>query len=123
MSNGRGISIEEANLIAKGRVWSGIDALEVGLIDQIGSFDDAVDKAKDLAAIKNYYLKEYDKTKNNISLIIEFLNLISFKNDLETRDNLYVNLKNEFISIFKWSKNLNDRNQLYYICDECIIIN
>ena len=123
VSNGRGISIEEANLIAKGRVWSGIDALEVGLIDQIGSFDDAIDKAKDLAAIKNYYLKEYDKTKNNISLIIEYLNLISFKNDLEMRDNLYVNLKNEFISIFKWSKNLNDRNQLYYICDECIIIN
>ena len=123
VSNGRGISIEEANLIAKGRVWSGIDALEVGLIDQIGSFDDAIDKAKDLAAIKNYYLKEYDKTKNNISLIIEFLNLFSFKNDLEMRDNLYVNLKNEFISIFKWSKNLNDRNQLYYICDECIIIN
>ena len=121
--NGRGISIEEANLIAKGRVWSGIDALEVGLIDQIGSLDDAIDKAKDLAAIKDYYLKEYDKTKNNISLIIEFLNLFSYKNDLEMRDNIYVNLKNELISIFKWSKNLNDRNQLYYICDECIIIN
>ena len=110
-------------MIAKGRVWSGIDALEVGLIDQIGSLDDAIDKAKDLAAIKDYYLKEYDKTKNNISLIIEFLNLFSFKNDLEMRDNIYVNLKNELISIFKWSKNLNDRNQLYYICDECIIIN
>ncbi len=123
VANGRGISTEEASLIAKGRVWSGIDALEVGLIDQIGSLDDAIDKAKDLAAIKDYYLKEYDKTKNNISLIIEFLNLFSFKNDLEMRDNIYVNLKNELISIFKWSKNLNDRNQLYYICDECIIIN
>lgn len=123
VANGRGISIEEANLIAKGRVWSGVDALEVGLIDQIGSLDDAIDKAKDLAVIKDYYLKEYDKTKNNISLIIEFLNLFSYKNDLEMRDNIYVNLKNELISIFKWSKNLNDRNQLYYICDECIIIN
>lgn len=123
VANGRGISTEEANLIAKGRVWSGVDALEVGLIDQIGSLDDAIDKAKDLAAIKDYYLKEYDKTKNNISLIIEFLNLFSYKNDLEMRDNIYVNLKNELISIFKWSKNLNDRNQLYYICDECIIIN
>lgn len=123
VANGRGISIEEANLIAKGRVWSGVDALEVGLIDQIGSLDDAIDKAKDLAAIKDYYLKEYDKRKNNISLIIEFLNLFSYKNDLEMRDNIYFNLKNELISIFKWSKNLNDRNQLYYICDECIIIN
>tara|TARA_Y100000389_G_scaffold123521_1_gene120819 strand:- start:188 stop:1978 length:1791 start_codon:yes stop_codon:yes gene_type:complete len=123
VANGRGISTEKANLIAKGRVWSGIDALEVGLIDQIGSLDDAIDKAKDLAAIKDYYLKEYDKTKNNISLIIEFLNLFSYKNDLKMRDNIYFNLKNELISIFKWSKNLNDRNQLYYICDECIIIN
>ena len=83
VANGRGISTEEANLIAKGRVWSGIDALEVGLIDQIGSLDDAIDKAKDLAAIKDYYLKEYDKTKNNISLIIEFLNFFSYKNNLE----------------------------------------
>ena len=123
VANGRGISIKEADLIAKGRVWSGKDALEVGLIDQIGSFDDAVDKAKDLAAIKDYYLKEYDKTKNNISLIIEFLNLFLFKSDFDIRDNLYANLKNEFISIFKWSKNLNDRNQLYYICEECTIIN
>jgi protease-4 len=123
VANGRGISIKEADLIAKGRVWSGKDALEVGLIDQIGSFDDAVDKAKDLAAIKDYYLKEYDKTKNNISLIIEFLNLFLFKSDFDMRDNLYANLKNEFISIFKWSKNLNDRNQLYYICEECTIIN
>ena len=47
VANGRGISIKEADLIAKGRVWSGKDALEVGLIDQIGSFDDAVDKAVD----------------------------------------------------------------------------
>ena len=123
VANGRGISIKEADLIAKGRVWSGKDALEVGLIDQIGSFDDAVDKAKDLAAIKDYYLKEYDKTKSNISLIIEFLNLFLFKSDFDIRDNLYANLKNEFISIFKWSKNLNDRNQLYYICEECTIIN
>ena len=123
VANGRGISIKEADLIAKGRVWSGKDALEVGLIDQIGSFDDAVDKAKDLAAIKDYYLKEYDKTKNNISLIIEFLNLFLFKSDFDMRDNLYANFKNEFISIFKWSKNLNDRNQLYYICEECTIIN
>jgi protease-4 len=109
--------------LRKERVWSGKDALEVGLIDQIGSFDDAVDKAKDLAAIKDYYLKEYDKTKSNISLIIEFLNLFLFKSDFDMRDNLYDNLKNEFISIFKWSKNLNDRNQLYYICEECAIIN
>ena len=64
--------------------------------------------------LKKHYLKIAGKIAKN---------LFSYKNDLEMRDNIYVNLKNELISIFKWSKNLNDRNQLYYICDECIIIN
>ena len=123
VANGRSISIEEANLIAKGRVWSGIDALEVGLIDQIGSFHDAVEKAQNLAGIKSFYLKEYNQTKNNISFIMEFFNLFSSEDNFDIKGGFFANLKKEFVSIFKWSEKLNDRNQLYYICEECIINN
>ena len=123
VANGRSISIEEANLIAKGRVWSGIDALEVGLIDQIGSFHDAVEKAQNLAGIKSYYLKEYNQTKNNISFIMEFFNLFSSNDNFDIKDGFFANIKKEFAAIFKWSEKLNDRNQLYYICEECIINN
>ena len=123
VANGRSISIEETNLIAKGRVWSGIDALEVGLIDQIGSFHDAVEKAQNLAGIKSYYLKEYNQTKNNISFIMEFFNLFSSNDNFDIKDGFFANIKKEFASIFKWSEKLNDRNQLYYICEECIINN
>jgi protease-4 len=123
VANGRSISIEETNLIAKGRVWSGIDALEVGLIDQIGSFHDAVEKAQNLAGIKSYYLKEYNQTKNNISFIMEFFNLFSSNDNFDIKDGFFANIKKEFAAIFKWSEKLNDRNQLYYICEECIINN
>ena len=123
VANGRSISIEETNLIAKGRVWSGIDALEVGLIDQIGSFHDAVEKAQNLAGIKSYYLKEYNQTKNNISFIMEFFNLLSSNDNFDIKDGFFANIKKEFAAIFKWSEKLNDRNQLYYICEECIINN
>lgn len=123
VANGRSISIEEANLIAKGRVWSGIDALEVGLIDQIGSFHDAVEKAQNLAGIKSFYLKEYNQTKNNISFIMEFFNLFSSNDNFDIKDGFFANIKKEFAAIFKWSEKLNDRNQLYYICEECIINN
>jgi protease-4 len=111
--------LEEAELIAKGRVWSGRDALKLGLIDGIGSLDDAIIKAKSLAGVKDYSLKEYNQTKNNFSLIKDILTLFNLKEDFDSRNIFLDNLKSEFLSIFKWSEKLNDRNQIYYICEEC----
>lgn len=119
VANGRGLSLEEAELIAKGRVWSGRDALKLGLIDGIGSLDDAIIKAKSLAGVKDYSLKEYNQTKNNFSLIKDILTLFNLKEDFDSRNIFLDNLKSEFLSIFKWSEKLNDRNQIYYICEEC----
>ncbi|MEL7481647.1 MAG: signal peptide peptidase SppA, partial [Pseudomonadota bacterium] len=51
VAEGREMSIDEVHAVAKGRVWSGNDALEQGLVDEIGSFLDAIDKAKELAGI------------------------------------------------------------------------
>ncbi len=45
--------------IGDGRVISGKDALELGLVDQLGYFDDAVSKAAELAGIGNYRLVKY----------------------------------------------------------------
>lgn len=42
---------EQIDKIAQGRVWIGIDAKNIGLVDQLGDFDDAVDKAAELANI------------------------------------------------------------------------
>ena len=123
VANGRGLSLEEAELIAKGRVWSGRDALKLGLIDGIGSLDDAIIKAKSLAGVKDYSLKEYNQTKNNFSLIKDILTLFNLKEDFDSRNIFLDNLKSEFLSIFKWSEKLNDRNQIYYICEECITNN
>src|SRR5262245_42397940 len=48
---GRGRSIEAIEEIARGRVWTGRQALKLGLIDEIGDFEAAVRKAKELADI------------------------------------------------------------------------
>ncbi|MDJ0910887.1 MAG: signal peptide peptidase SppA [Woeseiaceae bacterium] len=45
----RGMDVDDVDTIAQGRVWTGIDALENGLVDELGSFDDAVRAAGDLA--------------------------------------------------------------------------
>ncbi|WP_323159504.1 S49 family peptidase, partial [Pseudomonas marginalis] len=42
---------EQIDKIAQGRVWIGVDAKNIGLVDQLGDFDDALDKAAELANI------------------------------------------------------------------------
>lgn len=52
VAEGRNMSVEEVHEVAKGRVWSGEDALEQNLVDEIGGFTDAIEKAKELAGIE-----------------------------------------------------------------------
>lgn len=54
VSEGRGLSTDEADAIAQGRVWSGDDALGHGLVDAIGGLEDAVQSAATLADISDY---------------------------------------------------------------------
>ena len=54
VAEGRGLSLEEADAIAQGRVWAGSDALNNGLIDAIGGMEDAIESAAMLADISDY---------------------------------------------------------------------
>jgi len=63
---GRGMEVEKVRAIAEGRVYSGIGALNVGLIDKIGGLTDAVSIARNLAEIpadKKVIYHEYPKPK------------------------------------------------------------
>jgi len=51
VGEGRGMTYDEVHEVARGRVWSGEDAIEKGLVDEIGGFMDAIDKAKELGGI------------------------------------------------------------------------
>ncbi|WP_087019174.1 signal peptide peptidase SppA [Thaumasiovibrio subtropicus] len=50
----RNMSLEEADNVAQGRVWTGQDALRLGLVDEVGDFDDALEKAASLAELDTY---------------------------------------------------------------------
>ena len=52
VSSGRRLAPDKVRQIAKGRVWTGAQAYGLGLVDQLGGFYDAVDRAKALAGIK-----------------------------------------------------------------------
>ncbi|MEX1252227.1 MAG: signal peptide peptidase SppA, partial [Hyphomonas sp.] len=52
VGEGRGMSYDEVHDVARGRVWSGEEAAKIGLVDELGGFMTALDKAKELAGIE-----------------------------------------------------------------------
>jgi len=59
VSEGRGMKPEDVDSIAQGRVWLASDAVKIKLVDKLGSLDDAVKKAAELAKIDQYYTSAY----------------------------------------------------------------
>ncbi|HEX4389219.1 MAG TPA: signal peptide peptidase SppA [Steroidobacteraceae bacterium] len=54
VASGRKKTTEQVDAIAQGRVWAGVDARRIGLVDQLGSFNDAVKAAARRAKITDY---------------------------------------------------------------------
>lgn len=63
VGNARGKTPEQIDEVAQGRVWAGIDAKEHGLVDKLGSFQDAVDATAERAKLGKDYRLEYVETE------------------------------------------------------------
>ena len=59
VANGRGMTKEAVNEIAQGRVWTGQQALGIGLVDQLGTLEDAIAYAAELAETPDYAVGNY----------------------------------------------------------------
>ena len=71
VSGGRKKNIGYIDSIAQGRVWTGSRAMTVGLVDRIGTLQDAIDYAIDMAKLKSYRITEYPQKKNILEQILE----------------------------------------------------
>lgn len=63
-ANGRGLSIDSVKSVAEGRVWSGQSAYELGLVDKLGTLQDAILLASEKAGLSNYTLDYYPRKKD-----------------------------------------------------------
>ena len=73
-AEGRNTSNDEIKLVAEGRVWTGSDALSIGLVDVLGGLDEAIAIAAAKAELTdNYAVAEYPKQKDVFTKLIEDL--------------------------------------------------
>ena len=69
---GRNMTFEQVNEIAQGRVWTGKEALINGLVDKLGSLNDAVQIAAELAELDNYKIRNYPSYKTDFKDAFSF---------------------------------------------------
>jgi protease-4 len=67
----RNLSVEKVDSIGQGRVWSGVNAFEIGLIDYFGGIQDAIHEAANLAEISNYSILELPKELSTFEMLMK----------------------------------------------------
>jgi protease-4 len=70
VAKGRDMTRDEVHAIAQGRIWSGRKALEIGLVDKLGTLEDAIESAATLAGLEEYRIKEYPVFQNPLQKMI-----------------------------------------------------
>ncbi len=73
VTDGRKLDAMHVDSIARGRVWLGTDALELGLVDSLGGLYDAIDEAVRMAGLEEYRITEYPRQELTVleELVIE----------------------------------------------------
>ena len=70
VAEGRGMDEARVRVIAEGRVWTGAEALEVGLVDELGGLEDAIRHAAGLAGLDDYAVEDFPAPRNQLQEIL-----------------------------------------------------
>jgi len=123
VAEGRNMTVEQVNEIAQGRVWTGNKALELGLVDSLGTFEDAVAATAKRAGLTDYRLAYWeDPIPWEAKLLTEImernatLGKILFARTTSPQDILAAQILDR-LSIFA---QLNDPNNAYVLCVTCM---
>ena len=98
VAQGRHMTRDEVHEIAQGRVWTGKDAVKVGLVDVLGGLDDAIQIAAQKAKVSDYRIVEYPTEKDFMQ---ELLN--SFSASIKT--NILKNELGDYYETFRQLQN------------------
>ena len=126
VSTSRGMTLEQVDAIAQGRVWTGAKAQELGLVDKLGNLDDAIVAAADRAGLKTYdtWLVEKELSAKDMFIRNMFETAQTFFPETEspmmsvsnpTLKQRIMAMINEFESI----NQLNDPKGVYSFCLVC----
>jgi len=87
---GRDMTEVEVDSIAQGRVWTGVEAVKNGLVDKLGSLNDAVNRAAELAEVSDYRITNYPRYKTDFKDAFNPLSFIKMSKENILKEELGV---------------------------------
>lgn len=118
VADSRNMSVADVDKIAQGQVWLGQEAKQNGLVDELGSFDDAIIKAASLAELTHFII-DWPHTETSFlnTLINDYYSILP-KSAIEM---IYqqLPLANQFKQHIAFWDNLNDPQSRYIYCLNC----
>jgi protease-4 len=130
VAKGRNSTTEEIHKIAQGRVWTGNQALENGLIDQLGDLNDAISVAAELADLDNYQIDFRRKQMSPFEAFVSQLNAkiaVTLNRALVSSDRpsssigLLQQYAHKVSEPLQRLRQLNDPKGIYLYCEECLL--
>ncbi|MBY6185570.1 signal peptide peptidase SppA [Marinobacter hydrocarbonoclasticus] len=120
VSNARDMPLEQVDDIAQGRIWSGQDALEIGLVDELGELDDAVSTAANLAQLEQFETRIIGpKLSPEQEMLQQFLGAASpYLPQVDTPS--WQRVLHAVTAPLEAQLKLNDPNHRYLLCLECV---
>ncbi len=116
VSENRDMRYEEVHAVAKGRIWSGEKASQLGLVDNIGDLDDAISSASSLANLKDYKVITYVKELEPFEVFIsELLDNLDVKINLNQKTKSVINFFSDQYNFIDSDKDIN----IISYCFEC----
>ncbi|MEM7282464.1 MAG: signal peptide peptidase SppA [Pseudomonadota bacterium] len=121
VATARGLEVDAVDEVARGRVWIGSDARDLGLVDQLGSLSDVIQKAAEHAGVADDYSVKYIERELGFtdSLLLAFLSKaksteakFTQRTDVGMAGRWFEGLVAEFKTLAKF----NDPRNLYYYC-------
>lgn len=102
VAEGRSLSYEQVDIVGEGRVWSGINAREIGLIDTFGGLKDAIKIAAEKADLEDYRIVELPRMEDPFTQL--------FKNT--TNDLKFKFIENELGEDYRYYKIINEIKEM-----------
>jgi protease-4 len=111
IAESRDMEVEYLDTVAQGRTWLGKDALEVGLVDEIGGLADAINHAVELAGLSEYTIVDYPRGNNLDDLVSALLEGRELDVSMDPATGLMRQLQKEL----EWLKAFNDPRGIYLL--------
>ena len=119
VSESRSMTLEEVDEIAQGRVWAGETALELGLIDNLGNMEDAIERAAELAELDDYQTF-YPALPSEWTdqLFSQLFSQLKYFIDFRAKETTLIKRSFELVDDLE---SLNDPKGVYLKCLDCIL--